>query len=190
MATKSDAKHSLRNKWAKVHANKAILATWNKQVKAYNEKFKLGFMLGPMEGRELTPIDEDDIPLELPPTPDFWKSFEPPARDIGATAPPPLVVCIVGAGPAGLFTGMIFDYIKSKVPGFNVEYRILEAAGSGPYPQPFSPVQRAGRLFSYSWEKEDTTTPRLYYDVGAMRYPQNPVMERYVSQSKQLIAYA
>jgi hypothetical protein len=33
-------------------------------------------------------------------------------------------------------------------------------------------------------------TPRRYYDVGAMRYPQNLVMQRYVSQPEHLIDYA
>ncbi len=137
MVTKSDPKDSLQNKWAKVHAHKAIIDTWNKQVKDYNEKIKFG--LKP-PGPTLPPLHEEDIPLELPPTPDFWKKFKPPAREIGANPPADLTVCIVGAGPAGLFTGMIFDYIKSNITNFNVTYQILKAAESGPYPSPFSPV--------------------------------------------------
>ena len=57
MVTKSDPKDSLRNKWAKVHAHRAIIDTWNKQVKDYNEKTKLGLKPpGPMEGIILTPL--------------------------------------------------------------------------------------------------------------------------------------
>src|ERR1700742_2913463 len=113
MATKSDPRDSLRNKWAMVHAHKAIIHTWNKQAKYYSEK-KLGLTLpGPTDGT-LPSLDEDDIPLKLGLTPDFWRTFQPPARDIGADPPAELTVCIVGAGPAGLFTGMIFDFIKSR----------------------------------------------------------------------------
>ena len=179
MATKYDPKDSLRNKWAKVHAHKAIISTWNKQIEAYNEKIKLGFKQPTsMDGMVLTLLREEEIPLELPP-PEFWSS---PIKKFGSSALTALTVCIVGAGTAGLFTGMIFDYIKSNVKDFNVTYQILEAAEAGPFPQPFSPVQRAGRLFSCSWETGHTTTPRSYFDVGSMRYPQNPVMQRYVSR--------
>lgn len=41
----------------------------------------------------------------------------------------------------------------------------------------------AGRLFTYNFDsplKEDGSVSRNYYDVGAIRFPDNPVMERYV----------
>lgn len=79
---------------------------------------------------------------------------------------------VVGAGCAGLFTGLIIDYLNEKSNDWengklNISYDILEAAG---------PERLGGRLYTYkfSGKKHD------YYDVGAMRFPNNKIMERYV----------
>lgn len=76
-------------------------------------------------------------------------------------------VGIVGAGCAGLFTAMILDHINEKIPELNIEYDILEAADED---------RLGGRLYTYNFSgnKKD------YYDVGAMRFPKIPIMERYV----------
>lgn len=75
---------------------------------------------------------------------------------------------IVGAGAAGLFTGMIFDHLKEEYK-LDVEYEILESNGE---------ARIGGRLYSHYFNE-----PRLgegnheYYDVGAMRYPDSSVMQ-------------
>ncbi|KAK1146648.1 hypothetical protein N8T08_002721 [Aspergillus melleus] len=85
--------------------------------------------------------------------------------DDPAQAVEAIKVAIVGAGAAGLFTGMIFDHLNATVPNFKVEYDILEAA----------PKERAGgRLFTHLFSEE----PHDYFDVGAMGFPENPVMDR------------
>ncbi|KAI4086812.1 MAG: hypothetical protein LQ344_007249 [Seirophora lacunosa] len=65
-------------------------------------------------------------------------------------------VCIVGAGIAGLYSAMILDHLS-------IPYDILEAA-----PRP------GGRILThyFSTKKHD------YYDIGAMRFPNVPPMER------------
>lgn len=70
-------------------------------------------------------------------------------------------VCIVGAGIAGLYSAMILDHLS-------IPYDILEAA-----PRP------GGRILThyFSTKKHD------YYDIGAMRFPNVPPMERYVHRS-------
>jgi hypothetical protein len=53
-------------------------------------------------------------------------------------------VAIVGAGVAGLFTGMILDYLHEKLGDkFNVSYDIFEAADK---------TRVGGRLFTYNFE--------------------------------------
>ncbi|KAJ8128013.1 hypothetical protein O1611_g5621 [Lasiodiplodia mahajangana] len=97
------------------------------------------------------------------------------SRDDDFQAPsiiPDAKVAIIGAGAAGLFTAMILDYLRSKVPGFNVSYDIFEAAGED---------RVGGRLFTYQFQPPDTVNsrvPRDYYDVGAMRFPENNIMTR------------
>ncbi|KAL9039682.1 MAG: hypothetical protein Q9214_004779 [Letrouitia sp. 1 TL-2023] len=77
-------------------------------------------------------------------------------------------VCIIGAGAAGLFTGMIFDHLKKEYD-LDVEYEILEVNDE---------KRVGGRLFSHYF---NTPPPgdrnHDYYDVGAMRYPDSKVME-------------
>ena len=86
-------------------------------------------------------------------------------------------VGIVGAGAAGLFTAMIFDHLKEKY-GLKVKYEILEASRE-------DEDRLGGRLFSYYF-KDKPDHPKIgphdYYDVGAMRFPDNDIMARYVAQ--------
>ena len=51
-------------------------------------------------------------------------------------------VGIVGAGCAGLFTGMIIDFINKNVEGLHLQYEILEAA---------SKDRLGGRLYTYKF---------------------------------------
>ncbi|KAF4980211.1 hypothetical protein FZEAL_3722 [Fusarium zealandicum] len=78
-------------------------------------------------------------------------------------------VGIVGAGVAGLFTALVFDWLNDhpqlQGQGLKINYDILEAAGE---------ERLGGRLYThhFSDEKHD------YYDVGAMRFPNNSIMKR------------
>lgn len=71
-------------------------------------------------------------------------------------------VGIVGAGCAGLFTGMIIDWLN-EVTGLEVDYDILEAGD-----------RVGGRLYTHHFSEKETD----YYDVGAMRFPKNDIMRR------------
>lgn len=75
---------------------------------------------------------------------------------------------IVGAGAAGLFTGMIFDHLKKDYE-LDIEYEILEANDE---------KRVGGRLFSYYFNAPPPGEGNHdYYDVGAMRYPDSDVMK-------------
>ena len=82
----------------------------------------------------------------------------------------PTKVCIIGAGAAGLFTAMLFDYLNATLfkKGFNVQYDIFEAG-----------KEVGGRLYTHEFTKITEENPHDYYDVGAMRFPDNSVMKRY-----------
>ncbi|EER23298.1 hypothetical protein D8B26_001388 [Coccidioides posadasii str. Silveira] len=87
-----------------------------------------------------------------------------------------LKVGIIGAGAAGLFTGMIFDYLNDNVFSkhkSHIHYDILEASTRD---------RVGGRLYTHHFSKE----PHDYYDVGAMRFPDNPVMRRVFALFKNL----
>lgn len=80
-------------------------------------------------------------------------------------------VGIVGAGVAGLFTAMVFDWLNEneelKALGLEIDYDILEAAGE---------ERLGGRLYTHHFSDKEHD----YYDVGAMRFPNNAVMKRSV----------
>lgn len=80
-------------------------------------------------------------------------------RRVGGDNTPPRKVCIVGAGIAGLYIAMILDSLK--VP--NLTYDILEANS-----------RVGGRIYTHHFSNE----PHDYYDIGAMRFPHIPVMDR------------
>lgn len=80
-------------------------------------------------------------------------------------------ICIVGAGAAGLFTAMLFDYLNEIYPGLNVKYTILEAEEK----------RLGGRLYTYKFPKKPDQPdigPHDYFDVGAMRFPTVKTMDR------------
>lgn len=70
------------------------------------------------------------------------------------------MVGILGAGAAGLYSAMILESLGIKC-------EILEAA-----PKP------GGRLHTHYFDEGQDPTKYQYYDVGAMRYPEIPIMER------------
>ena len=70
----------------------------------------------------------------------------------------PTRVAIIGAGLAGLRTAMLLQ--KHKIP-----YKIFEASD-----------RPGGRIFTYSFRSDPEMSPEGnhdYYDVGAMRFPNN-----------------
>ncbi|KAL8759095.1 MAG: hypothetical protein Q9184_003720 [Pyrenodesmia sp. 2 TL-2023] len=79
-------------------------------------------------------------------------------------------VGIVGAGCAGLFTGLIFDHLK-EVYGLDAEYEILECNDD---------KRLGGRLYTHYFN-DPKEHPHDYYDVGAMRFPDTKVMSRVFS---------
>ncbi|KAI1328961.1 hypothetical protein F5Y16DRAFT_397922 [Xylariaceae sp. FL0255] len=74
-------------------------------------------------------------------------------------SPDKIKVGIIGAGIAGLYTALILDDL-----GF--EYDILEA----------NPDRVGGRLYTHYFGKAEEK--HQYYDIGAMRFPDTPIMER------------
>lgn len=68
-------------------------------------------------------------------------------------------VCIVGAGVAGLYIAMILDSLEIS----GLSYEILEAS-----------PRIGGRIYTHCFSQE----PHDYYDIGAMRFPQIPIMDR------------
>jgi hypothetical protein len=78
-------------------------------------------------------------------------------------------VGIVGAGIAGLFTALLFDWLNQhpdlKGKGLKINYDIFEAAGA---------ERLGGRLYTHYFTDEEHD----YYDVGAMRFPNNSIMKR------------
>ena len=91
----------------------------------------------------------------------------------GSGPEPKLKVGVVGAGVAGLFTGLIFDHLKVKF-GLDVEYEILDAN---------SEDRVGGRLYSHYFKDVENPGPHDYYDVGAMRFPRIDTMKRLVAST-------
>lgn len=140
MSLPESSQLSVRDYWARHHINKALIKRYNKYE-------------APQKG--IRPLEDHE---ELPEPPKL-RMPEIPSSD---SAPS---VCIIGAGAAGLFTALLFDYLNKNVNGFNVQYDIFE-----------SQENVGGRLYTYNF----SDTPHDYYDVGAMRFPDNPIMARYV----------
>lgn len=76
----------------------------------------------------------------------------------------PFHVGIVGAGMAGLYTAMILKTLE-------IPYEILEASN-----------RIGGRVYTHRFSND----PGDYYDVGAMRFPDIPIMDRTFKLFRQL----
>ena len=153
-----NSKETIRNQWARIHARHGITELFNEKIAEINKSPALSNL------RPFVPYEH--LP-EVPPLSD-------PASDTGPKIDPK--VAIVGAGAAGLFTAMILDYLNKndslKEKGFKVSYDIFEAADKD---------RVGGRLFTYNFAPHDVKSPagrHDYYDVGAMRFPENKVMTR------------
>lgn len=82
----------------------------------------------------------------------IYPLWPPRHRDL----PRPLHIGIIGAGMAGLYTAMILQSLE-------VPYEIIEASD-----------RIGGRVYTHYFSDD----PGDYYDVGAMRFPDNPIMSR------------
>ncbi|KAG8667982.1 hypothetical protein FPOAC1_012824 [Fusarium poae] len=80
--------------------------------------------------------------------------------------PKKLDIGIIGAGVAGLFTALVFDWLNEecKDQGLKINYDIIEAAEN----------RLGGRLYTHRFSDAEHD----YYDVGAMRFPNNTIMRR------------
>jgi len=79
-----------------------------------------------------------------------------PAHTAAAKKNNDATVGILGAGPGGLYAGLILDSL-------DIDYEILEAND-----------RVGGRLLTHHFSDE----PYDYYDLGAMRFPETPIMKR------------
>ncbi|KAJ2989834.1 hypothetical protein NUW58_g3268 [Xylaria curta] len=167
MSSNSEPNVSIRNKWARWHSTLPIKERLSKEIPPG------GAPKVPPESGSPVPIPPDSIyPDWDDPLPVF--KDQPPR---GGRADSPQIsdvkIAIIGAGAAGLFTGMILDYLNTnlKNENFKISYDIFEAAGKD---------RVGGRLFTYNFQAKDSAKPHPhhYYDVGAMRFPDNKIMER------------
>ena len=174
MALDLNSELSIRVQWAREHATLGIKELLNK-------KFPYG--TDPSQPLPFSPNDP------LPPLPRPSPSNENINDGDGGSGLADEIadpkVAIVGAGAAGLFTAMILDYLNAKLEskGFHVSYEIFEAAAKD---------RVGGRLYAYNFEAGDAQNPpgpHDYYDVGAMRFPDTPVMARYSSGPLAIICF-
>ncbi|KAI0380166.1 FAD/NAD(P)-binding domain-containing protein [Hypomontagnella monticulosa] len=133
-----------------------VKARWGQQLVREKLSAEINILQRKRILRELPlPTSGQWTPHELPSDPSHkdgkWKSGDEP--------PPPRKVCIVGAGVAGLYIAMILDSLK--IPGLT--YDILESSS-----------RIGGRVYTHHFGEG----PHDYYDIGAMRYPKIPIMDR------------
>lgn len=110
--------------------------------------------IGVLFGPESPFLKEGDVdPHDLPNLQDMkiYPLWPPRHRDI-----PKPHVGIIGAGMAGLYTAMILKSLE-------ISYEIIEASD-----------RIGGRVYTHRF----TDDPGDYYDVGAMRFPDNPIMAK------------
>jgi hypothetical protein len=170
---------SIRNEWANHHATQAV----KDELKQFQAHFPPGWV--PDVG------DRKDLP-RIP------REFQPPKLRYPPKKLITIDIGIIGAGVAGLFAAKVLDYLNyqlfvrarqanghegpnptpdefyneyvigNRLPNMLFfKYQIFEAAGE---------ERVGGRLFTY--EFGEPRGPHDYYDVGAMRFPDNPVMTR------------
>jgi hypothetical protein len=166
--------YSARVGWARVLAAEAVKKDWERLTTAFRHLHE-GQPSGGFTG---LPIP-DFIGVEGPQSqskerPDVLK---PPSEALGgflkaktlSAADTVPKIGIIGAGAAGLFTAMILKWLKKNAVDasnkpFDYTCDIIEAS-----------KVVGGRLSTYSFNEAQQD---LYFDVGAMRYPQNDVMTR------------
>ncbi|KAH9481894.1 Putative bifunctional amine oxidase [Psilocybe cubensis] len=114
------------------------------------------------------PLFPDELPSSLPRSPVTTPETGLPGHkspadlprlpEVGITEP----VAIIGAGVAGLRIAMMLKHL-------GIPYRVMEAS-----------ERYGGRVFTYHFKKQDgeAESTQNYFDVGAMRFPDNAVNAR------------
>ncbi|KAH6970187.1 hypothetical protein DER45DRAFT_640271 [Fusarium avenaceum] len=128
------------------------------------------------KAREDYPEDLKDIKGTIGDRDSIAKTLEKTEKITGLgfvpKTPGKLDVGIVGAGVAGLFTAMVFDWLNEHpdLKGeLEIKYDILEAGKE---------ERLGGRLYTHQFSEGDPAKTHDYYDVGAMRFPNNDIMKR------------
>jgi hypothetical protein len=182
---------NVRNVWAQKHANRGIIEILRSKLHNDANSWKPADGVDsslPFPGTFLgSPLSDAELPkltLHKSPQPNLQAAEADDDNNIieqGTDGSSSVIekpkVAIIGAGAAGLFTAMILDHLNNneqlKEKGFNVSYEIFESAGKN---------RLGGRLYTYNFESDGSANPagpHDYYDVGAMRFPENQVMKRY-----------
>ncbi|KAI5850492.1 hypothetical protein DFP73DRAFT_524230 [Morchella snyderi] len=101
--------------------------------------------------RELRKHDSDDTISDI-----YHLPHDNTPRSVTPVDPASLKFCIVGAGVAGLYLA-----------------KLLTEAGI-----PYDLIEGSGRVGGRMYTKAFSDAPHDYYDIGAMRYPKIPLMDR------------
>ncbi|KAJ5768964.1 hypothetical protein N7520_003523 [Penicillium odoratum] len=127
-----------------------------------------GDSLGPILGPIPDPIylRPEHGPLNLPKAPLSFRPHKPEDEEsLTASTFKQPHIGIIGAGVAGLFTAMLIDQVNGLSPtGDLLTYEILESS-----------ARTGGRVYTKHF---DTEIWNDYYDIGAMRFPDIPIMDR------------
>ncbi|KAI1329873.1 hypothetical protein F5Y16DRAFT_364929 [Xylariaceae sp. FL0255] len=168
---------SIRDQWARQQAILGVQSVWNDVVRRQAPERQDGLSL-----------HGDTLPKAPSPTDNPFDEFEDLSIDNRVPQPKIINIGIIGAGAAGLFAAMVFDYLNVRLftPTMNTE-----GPAEGPWPikklprpiifkydihEANSQDRLGGRLFTYNFGGAENRHD--YYDVGAMRFPDNPVMRR------------
>ncbi|KAM3064639.1 hypothetical protein ACMFMG_007580 [Clarireedia jacksonii] len=117
----------------------------------------------------LIPIIHKSLPYSSPPLeklptfPGYEYPFKKDPKPLSEDSKAAIKVCIIGAGMAGLYIA----YILKKLNITDVSFEILEASD-----------RVGGRAFTHHFTNFSQENHQ-FYEVGAMRFPRNHVMERW-----------
>ena len=128
----------------------------NDQINATDSS--LGSPYSPYKAKFCRYLVQEEVAKEIAALSPAVKEEFPKDGNKKTTHPESLKVGIVGAGIAGLYTALILDYLK-------IDFEILESSD-----------RVGGRILTHYFTKDK---PHQYYDIGAMRFPKVPTMDRY-----------
>ncbi|KAI2464211.1 FAD/NAD(P)-binding domain-containing protein [Annulohypoxylon bovei var. microspora] len=141
-----------------------IRARWAQRLVRETLSAEINALQG-LQEKDVRLLQPLPLPLPGPDLPQWTHDKLPPdqhypdGKRTGGDHTPPRKVCIVGAGIAGLYIAMILDSLE--VP--ELTYDILETNS-----------RVGGRVYTHRFSEK----LHDYYDVGAMRFPDIPIMKR------------